>query len=62
MDDRLYDPAIRAMRDANPVAAATLFADHLNKTYGNAQIALVNALGEIGIMATATAVANHRRR
>ncbi len=55
-DDMLYDPAIRAMRDANPLAASKVFVEYLNKTYGNVQIALVNAIGEIGIMNQAAAI------
>ncbi len=47
-DDRLYDPAIRAMRDANPEAAGNFFAAYLDKSSGYPQIALVNAIGELG--------------
>ena len=57
-DTILHDPAIRAMRDANPEDAAKIFVDHLNKTYGNTQIALVNAIGELGFMDHASAVAH----
>ena len=57
-DIKLHDPAIRAMRDANPKLAASIFVNYLDKSSGNIQIALVNAIGEIGIMDHAAAVAN----
>ena len=47
-DDRLHDPAIRAMRDANREAAAKVFAENITKTSGMKQIALVNAIAETG--------------
>ncbi|MCK4745681.1 MAG: HEAT repeat domain-containing protein, partial [Bacteroidales bacterium] len=55
-DNRLHDPAIRAMRDANPEKAGKIFAVHLDKISGNPQIALVNALGELGLSEHAPAV------
>ncbi|MEN8229912.1 MAG: family 16 glycoside hydrolase [Bacteroidota bacterium] len=55
-DTRLHDPAIRVMRDANPSVAASTFVDYLDKTSGNVQIALVNAIGETGIRDHAAAI------
>lgn len=47
-DDKLHDPAIRAMRDANGEAALEIFVEHLSVTSGDPQIALVNVIGESG--------------
>ncbi len=67
-DPDLQDPAIRVIRDANPDAAAALFADVLEKFPGNKQktvsaqmdvnmqIALVNAIGDIGDQQYADAI------
>lgn len=56
-DQRLQDPAIRAMRDINPPAAAVVFEHHLGICSGESQVALVNAIKEIGTGEQAPAVA-----
>ncbi len=55
-DETLFDPAIRAMRDADPGAAANLFVKYLQQTTGQAQIALLNALGKTGNRSHAASV------
>ena len=55
-DPILYDPAIRAMKDADPKLASEKFADNLNKTTVMQQVALINALGNIGNSEYALAV------
>jgi len=55
-DPILYDPAIRAMKDADSKLASEKFADYLNKTTVIQQVALINALGNIGIAEYALAV------
>ncbi len=56
-DEELHDPAIRAMRDANPAKAAVLFEESLERSRGNARIALVNAIEAIGTSQQAPSVA-----
>jgi len=47
-DDKLHDPAIRAMRDVNGEAALEVFVEYLSVTSGDPQIVLVNVIGESG--------------
>jgi len=55
-DPILYDPAIRAMKDADPEEASETFANYLNKTNIIQQVALINAIGNMGISKHAPAV------
>ena len=45
---QLQDQVIRAMRDANPDMAADLFTKALDRVTFHMQIALINAIGEVG--------------
>ncbi len=54
---QLQDQIIRAMRDANPDMAANLFTKALDRVTFYMQIALINAIGEVGNEDHAPAVA-----
>ncbi|MCD4711015.1 MAG: hypothetical protein K8R52_09220, partial [Bacteroidales bacterium] len=56
-DPELQDPAIRAIRDIDPEAAADLFVNQLNQCEGRRQIALINAIRKTGNSSHASAVA-----
>jgi HEAT repeat protein/predicted GNAT family N-acyltransferase len=57
-DPKLQDPVIRAIRDIYPEKAADLFADRLQSCEDRTQIALVNAIKNIGNSRHADAVAS----
>ncbi|NPA37888.1 MAG: DUF1080 domain-containing protein, partial [Chlorobi bacterium] len=47
-DDKLYDPAIRAMYMVSPQKASAIFNSKLNKANGRPLIGLINAIGNSG--------------